>query len=277
MSIISKIFSNISGIVGASLVLIYVISAIAAPLAAPYNPYEMDHINSLRSPDSSYWAGTDQFGRDIFSRIIYGARISLFLAVTSMLLSAIFGGVLGAVLGYVGGKADLIVMRFVDILMSFPSLILALTLVAFMGASLRNIIIAIAIPFTPVFVRMGRSAAIPIKEEEYCKASKASGASIPWIIYHHVLPNVFPLLLTQTTLSFSKAIIFESSLSFLGLGVQPPLASWGQMLGAGRQFMTLAPWIAIAPGLAISIVVIGLNLLGDTLRDVADPHLQNTR
>lgn len=277
MNFIKKIFSNSSGIIGAVLVLLFIIVATAAPLIAPYDPVKMHPADSLRSPDSTYWAGTDQFGRDIFSRLVYGARISLFVAVTSILISASVGGLLGTVLGYVGGNLDIIGMRFVDMMMAFPSLIMALIMVVFLGNSIQNIIIAITIAFTPVFIRIVRGSAITLKKKEFCLAAKASGAGTSWIIYYHIMPNIFPLLLTQSTLSFSKAIMFESALSFLGLGVQPPIPSWGGMIGTGRQFMSLAPWVVIAPGLGISIIVIGLNLLGDRLRDITDPYLRGRK
>lgn len=258
------------------MVLIYIVAAILAPVITPYNPTKTHSVDSLRPPNSKYWAGTDQFGRDILTRLIYGARISLFIAVTSILIATIIGGLVGAILGYLRGSVELLTMRLVDILMAFPSLVLALLLVAFFGISIHNIIIAIAIPFTPVFIRMARSATIPLKERGFCKAAEASGASTFRIIYRHLIPNIFPILISQSTLSFSKAILFEASLSFLGLGVQPPTPSWGQMIGNGRQFMSLAPWLTIIPGVTIAIIVISLNLLGDTLRDIFDPYLRHT-
>lgn len=277
MRILRRILFSPSGFVGSVVLLIYLFAALFSPLFAPHAPTKMRSAESLQPPNLSYWAGTDQFGRDIFSRLIYGARISLTVAVTSILLATTIGGLIGATLGYLGGKIEIFSMRFVDILMAFPSLVLALLLVAFFGASVRNIIIAIAVPFTPVFIRMARGSTITLKQKEFCKAAESVGASTPRIIYRHVIPNILPILTAQATLSFSKAILFESSLSFLGLGVQPPTPSWGQMIGAGRQYMSLAPWLTIAPGITISIIVISLNLLGDTLRDATDPYLQHTK
>jgi ABC-type dipeptide/oligopeptide/nickel transport system permease subunit len=262
-----------SGIVGGILVMSYLALAIGADLIAPYDPLAMHPSNLLQSPNHAFLAGTDQLGRDVFSRLVFGARISLYVAILSVAISAAVGGLLGAIFGYFGGVIDGVGMRLTEILMAFPSMILALALVAFLGASIHNVVLALAISYCPVFIRMARGSAISLRERDFVLASKAIGASTFGIIRQNIVPNIFPVLLTQFTLSFSSAILFEAALSFLGLGVQPPTPSWGNMLGEGRQFMLMAPWLTVLPGLTISIIVIGINLLGDAMRDVLDPRL----
>jgi len=277
MYLFKTILSSPDGFIGSALVFSYVLMAIAAPLIAPYDPLIMHPQDRFYPPSGRYLGGTDQFGRDILSRLIYGARASLCVAVVSVGLAAISGGFLGAVFGYLGGKLDILLMRLIDILISFPPLILALSIVAFLGASIHNVIVALAVTYFPVFVRMARGTAISLKQKEFVQAAQAIGAGHSWIVLHHIMPNVLPTLLAQATLAFSWAILTEAALSFLGLGVQPPTPSWGAMLGEGGQFMLIAPWIAIFPGLAIATIVIGINLLGDRIRDVLDPRLRGRR
>ena len=263
-----------SGLVGGILVVLYLALAIGAPFIAPYDSSAM-HLSALLQPPSfTFLAGTDQLGRDVFSRLLFGARISLYVASVSIAISGTVGGLFGAIFGYFGGVVDGLGMRLTEILMAFPSMILALVLVAFLGASIHNVILALAISYCPVFIRMARSSSISLREREFVLASKALGASAFGIIWRNIIPNTVPLLLTQVTLSFSSAILFEAALSFLGLGVQPPTPSWGNMLAEGRQFMLMASWLTVLPGLTISVVVIGINLLGDAMRDVLDPHLR---
>jgi len=271
---IKQLRAKKSGIVGGILVVLYLVLAIGAPLIAPYDPLAMHLSALLQSPGSTFLAGTDQLGRDVFSRLVFAARTSLYVAFVSIAISGTVGGLCGAILGYFGGVIDGLGMRLTEIVMAFPSMILALILVAFLGASIHNVILALAISYCPVFIRMARSSSISLREREFVLASKAIGASAFAVISRNIIPNIVPLLLTQVTLSFSSAILFEAALSFLGLGVQPPTPSWGNMLGEGRQFMLMAPWLTVLPGLTISVIVIGINLLGDAMRDVLDPRLR---
>ena len=274
VTIFKRILKSPSGISGVVIVLTYIIIASLAPLVAPYDPLAMHPADRLTSPNSRFLAGTDQFGRDMLSRILFGARTSLYFAFASVGIATLIGGLLGTAMGYIGGILDSLVMRVVDIMLSFPPLILALSLVAFLGSGPSNIIIALAVTYTPIFTRMARGPAIPLKEREFVQASIAAGAGLLRIIFKHILPNVIPLIIIQSSLALSWAILTEAALSFLGLGVQPPTPSWGAMLGEGRRFMIAAPWLAVFPGIAITIIVIGFNLLGDGLRDILDPRLR---
>ncbi len=271
---LKRLFSDLGGALGGAIVLLYVVAAVAAPLVAPHGPLDMDYSLTLNPPSASHWMGTDRFGRDVFSRVVYGARISLYVAFFSIGASALAGALLGSAVGYVGKSVDMIFMRLVDILMAFPALVLALTLTAFLGTDIHNLILAIAVVYSPQFIRLARGNALALRDREFVQAARAAGASRGHIVYRHVIPNVLPIVLAQATLGFSTAILMESALSFLGLGVQPPTPSWGTMIASEREFIELAPWLAIFPGLAISVVVIALNLFGDRVRDVFDPRLR---
>lgn len=273
----ARLFSGPGGAIGGAIVLIYVFAAIAAPLIAPHGPLDMDYARTLNAPSSRHWMGTDRFGRDVFSRVLYGARISLYVAFLSIGASALVGGLLGSVVGYVGKGVDMVFMRVIDILMAFPALVLALTLTAFLGTNIHNLILAIAVVYAPQFIRLARGNALSLHDQEFVQSARAMGAPRWHIVYRHVIPNVLPIVLAQATLGFSTAILMESALSFLGLGVQPPTPSWGTMIASEREFMELAPWLAIFPGLAIGVVVIALNLFGDRVRDVLDPKLRGRR
>lgn len=274
MSMIRKLLGNPSSATGLVIVVAYLAMALLAPVIVPGDPLKMHPADSLKPPHSQFWAGTDQFGRDVLSRIIFGARISLYVSCMSVGLATLIGGIIGSVVGYVGGRMDDLAMRIVDIMLSFPPLILALSIVAFLGSNMNNIIIALATTYTPIFIRMARGPAIALRETEFVQASIALGSRLPWITRKHIWPNIAPLIIIQASLALSWAILTEATLSFLGLGVQPPTPSWGTMLGEGRRFMTAAPWLAIFPGIAIALVVIGFNLLGDGLRDILDPRLR---
>ncbi len=274
LSLIKRLLENPSSAVGLLIVLLYLIIAFFAPLIIPNDPLEMHPAASLKPPHSHFWAGTDQFGRDALSRIIFGARISLYVSFMSVGLATLIGGVIGSIVGYVGGRSDDLAMRIVDIMLSFPPLILALSIVAFLGPNMNNIIIALATTYTPIFIRMARGPAIALREMEFVQASIALGSGLPRIIRYHIWPNIIPLIIIQASLALSWAILTEAALSFLGLGVQPPTPSWGTMVGEGRRFMTGAPWLAIFPGIAITLIVTGFNLLGDGLRDILDPRLR---
>ena len=261
-------------IVGGIVVLIVLLAAVFAPVLAPHSPYQQYTTDQLVGPGSTYPLGTDELGRDVFSRVLYGARISIQVAVISVAIGLLFGATLGLLAAFHGGAWDMVIMRFADILFAFPSLLLAIAVLAVLGPSLANLMVAIGIIFIPIFVRVTRAAGLVIVQEQYVEASRASGAGPGQIMLHHVLPNALPPLLVQITLAISYAILSEAGLSFLGLGAQPPEPSWGSMLSSGRGFMTFAPWTAFAPGMAIFVAVLGFNILGDGLRDVLDPRMK---
>lgn len=260
-----------SGKIGAVLVLLVALMAIFAPLIAPHDPYELTKYR-LYGPSWYFPFGTDQLGRDVMSRVIYGARVSIQVGVISVGIALIAGGLLGLLAGYIGGWVDSVLGRLLDIVFSFPAILLALVLLAILGPELSNVMLAIGIVYTPSFARVIRGPVLAAKNEEFIEASHVIGASTPRILFRHVLPNVAAPVIVQTTIALAFAIIAEAALSFLGLGAQPPTPSWGAMLQNGRRFLDIAPWIAIFPGIAIMVAVLGFNLLGDWLRDVFDPR-----
>ncbi len=260
---------------GGAIVLLVLIAALFAPRIAPHSPYQQFTTDQLVAPGGVYPLGTDELGRDVFSRLLFGARISIQVALISVSIGVLIGGTFGLLAAYHGGAWDMLIMRFADILFAFPSLLLAIAVLALLGPSLANVMVAIGIIFIPIFVRVTRAAGLVIVQEQYIEASKASGAGPLQIIVRHVLPNAMAPLLIQITLAISYAILSEASLSFLGLGAQPPEPSWGSMLSSGRGFMTFAPWTAFGPGTAIFIAVLGFNILGDGLRDVLDPRMKS--
>ncbi len=271
---VRRLARNKLAIFGGAVVLLVILAAVFAPLIAPHSPYEQFTTDQLVGPSATYPLGTDELGRDVFSRVLFGARISVQVAAISVAIGLFIGGSLGLVAAYYGGAWDLIIMRFADILFAFPSILLAIAVLAVLGPSLANVMVAIGIIFIPIFVRVTRAAGLVIAQEQYVEASRASGASGLRIMLRHVLPNAMAPLLVQTTLAISYAILSEAGLSFLGLGAQPPEPSWGSMLASGRGFMMFAPWTAFAPGMAIFIAVLGFNILGDGLRDVLDPRMK---
>lgn len=263
------------GSIGAIIVFVLFFAAIFADVIAPYDPYEMHYDKLFSAPGYEFPLGSDNFGRDLLSRIIYGSRVSLVVGFCSIGLAGILGMIVGVVSGFFGGKTDLIVQRIMDIMMSFPTLVLALCIVAALGSSLLNVVLAIAIVETPRIMRVVRSAALAIKETQYVDAAIAMGAGNNRILFRHIMPNCVAPWLIVFSAYLGVAILLEATLSFLGLGVPPPTPSWGGMLsGAGREFVEKAPWMAIYPGLAISAIVFGFNLFGDALRDVMDPRLR---
>jgi peptide/nickel transport system permease protein len=258
--------------VALGIIMLLVLLAILAPSIAPYDPTKQSWAAVRKAPSALYWFGTDEVGRDILSRIIYGARASLMAGVISVGIAIAVGVPVGLVAGYAGGLVDGIISRFTDAMLACPFLILAIALAAFLGPSLGNAMIAIGVTATPIFVRLTRGQVLSVKAEDYVEAARAIG-NPPWrIAFRHILPNVLPQLLVQATLTIATAIIAEASLSFLGLGQQPPAPSWGSMLNAAQRFLTTAPWMAVWPGLAIFITVLSFNLLGDGLRDALDPR-----
>ncbi len=266
---------NPLGIAGLIIIALVTLLAILAPILSPHGPTEQV-ARRLLEPSSDYLLGTDEFGRDIFSRVIYGSRISLYVGLISVSLALVSGGVLGLIAGYAGGRIDTLLMRFVDILFAIPSLVLAIVIAGLLGPSLTNAMIAIGIVYAPIYARLVRGEVLTVRNQLYIESARASGVTDLGMVVRHILPNITATLIVQTTLLLSTAILAEAALSFLGLGTQPPDPSWGTMLGSGRRYMELTPWVAIAPGIAIVITVLGFNLLGDGLRDALDPRLRGS-
>jgi len=263
------------GTAGAVIVVVMGVGAVFADVLAPYDPLATDYAHMLGPPSAAHWLGTDTFGRDILSRIIYGSRTALLVGFGASILGATIGAVIGVASAYFGGGVDLIVQRLIDIVMSFPIIVLALAVVAILSSGIVNLILAIAVPFMPRMARVVRSSALAIRETPYIDAARAMGFGHTRIIFRHMLPNVVAPFLIMLTAFLGQAILLEASLSFLGLGVVEPTPAWGLMLrGAAVEFAERAPWMAIFPGLAISAAVFGFNLFGDSLRDALDPKLR---
>ena len=258
--------------IGSAIVAALGMAALAAPWLAPHSPTQIFPGAEIRPPSAGFPLGTDEVGRDILSRLLYGARVSLGVAIPAVALAAVVGVGLGVATGYVGGPFDLLAMRAFDVLFAFPPVLLAVALVAVLGPSTLNLVVTIALLTTPQFAMIARSATLAVKPQEYVQAGLALGASHGRMIRAHILPNVAPPLVVQVALSLSIVILVEAALSFLGLGTQPPAPSWGGMLSRGRQYMVIAPWLVLAPGLAIMLAVLGFNLLGDGQRDLMDPR-----
>jgi peptide/nickel transport system permease protein len=272
-STIQKVIREPIGLIGLVIIVTLIIVAILAPVIAPYPPDDQPG-SRLEAPSSTYWLGTDDLGRDIFSRLLYGARVSLQVGIIAVGIALVIGGILGLLSGYYVGIIDSLIQRVVDILLAFPTLILVIALTTVMGASTTTAMIAIGIAYSPAIARVVRGATLQVRQEQYVEAGRTIGVGPSRMILRHVVPNIAPPVIVQSTLLLSTAILAEAALSFLGLGTQPPEASWGAMLGAGRKYMETAPWVAIFPGLAISITVLGFNLLGDAMRDALDPRLR---
>jgi len=255
-------------------VILVILMALMASFIAPYDPVQVDTKMKLTAPCAKYLLGTDFFGRDIFSRILYGARVSIFVGLISVSIGAGFGFIIGVISGYLGGKADNFIMRCMDVLFAFPSVLLALLIVSVLGSAIENTMIAIGVVFIPVFTRTVRASVISVKDMDYVQNAKTVGVKPVWIIIRHIIPNTLSPFLVQITLALSSAILTESTLSFLGLGIQPPNPSWGSMLSDSRSYMELAPWTAVFPALFIIITILSFNILGDSLRDVLDPKLK---
>ena len=263
------------GAAGAMIVLLMIFAALAADLIAPYDPLRTDYGAMLQAPSSRHWFGTDSFGRDVLSRLIYGSRTALWVGFSSSFLGATLGAVIGVVSAYFGGKIDLIVQRLMDLLLSFPLIVLALVVVAILGTGTTNVILAITIPMIPRCALVIRSSALSLRHMPFVDAARALGFGHRRIIFRHMLPNVMAPYLVMLTAFLGQAILLEASLSFLGLGVTEPTPAWGLMLrGAAVEFAERAPWMAIFPGVAISLSVFAFNLLGDSLRDALDPKLR---
>lgn len=249
-----------------------ILIAIFAAVIAPYDPIANNVRAALQPPSSYYYFGTDRFGRDVFSRVIHGSRLSLMVALISVSVSAVIGVALGLISGYYRGWVDNLIGRIMDVFFSFPALLLAIGVAAMLGPGLNNAIIAITVVYSPVFGRVVRGPVLVERGKEYVEAARVIGASSPRVLLRHVFPNVLSPLIVQATITLSQAILVEAYLSFLGLGTQPPFPSWGTMLQEGRSFLETSPWMSIFPGLAIMMTVLAFNLLGDGIRDVLDPR-----
>ena len=267
-----KFKRNRVALVGLAIVVFFGLLALLAPLVANHDPLKTSFLAIRKAPSAAYWLGTDELGRDVFSRMVYGARASLMAGLVSVFIALIAGVPLGLIAGYFGGWIDSAISRATEALLAIPFLILAIALAAFLGPSLMNAMIAIGVSAAPKFVRLTRGQVLSAKNEDYVQSARALGASDLRIIARHVLPNVMPPLIVQATITIATAIIAEASLSFLGLGLQPPNPSWGSMLNTAKNFMSQAPWLSIFPGSAIFLAVLGFNLLGDGLRDALDPR-----
>jgi peptide/nickel transport system permease protein len=264
-------------LVGGLIVIVLLGAALFAPWLAPYAPTRIFPGAEIRPPGPAFLLGTDEVGRDILSRVLHGARVSLGVAIPSVALAVVGGTTVGVSLGYWGGAPDLLAMRLFDILFAFPPILLAIALVAALGPSPVNLVLTIAVLTLPQFAVLARGATLALTPQDFVQAARALGASHARILGRHVLPNLSATLAVQASLSLSIVILVEAALSFLGLGTQPPAPSWGSMLSRGRQYMTIAPWLVLAPGLAIMLAVLGFNLLGDAQRDLLDPRRAGAR
>ncbi len=267
---------NPLGAAGAVVVFLMIFMAVFADFVTVYDPTRNNFGAMLEPPSATYWLGTDQYGRDLYARIVYGARTALLVGFVSAFVGATLGLVLGVASAYFGGRFDLVFQRIMDVLMAFPLVILALAVVSIFGTGIQNVILAITIPFIPRCARVVRSSALAVRETPYIDAARACGFSHSRIVLRHMVPNVMAPYLIMMTAAVGQAILIEASLSFLGLGVQEPVAAWGLMLrGGAQEYAESAPWVAIFPGIAISLAVFGFNLFGDSLRDWLDPKLKS--
>ena len=261
-------------VAGAVVLLVVAGAAVLASQVAPHDPIDQEFTNQLRPPSAAHLFGTDEFGRDIFSRVVHGARIALNVGVVADLIATVLGVVLGVAAGYFGGRLDSVVTRVVDITLAFPYLLLAMIVVAILGPGLTNAMLAIAVVYTPQFIRVVRGVVLSVKEQEFVEGARAVGAGSLRILARCILPNIVSPIIVMATLTIGFMIVETAGLSFLGLGASPPTPEWGSMLATGRSFMLTAPWIATFPGLAILVTVVAFNLVGDGLRDLLDPRLR---
>jgi peptide/nickel transport system permease protein len=270
---VRRFVRHVGGMLGLVMLLSLIAIAVFAPAIAPYPPLRVDPINALLPPSSEHWMGTDTLGRDVMSRVIFGTRISLRLGLVSVSIALSCGVLIGVLAGYLGGRVDNVLMRLIDMLLAFPSLVLALVAVFALGPGLTNAMIAVGISTIPAFARITRAEVLSAKENLYVQSAQALGASAPVVMFRHILPNIIAPNIVMAALMTGSAILVGAALSFLGLGAQSPAPEWGLMLSQGRGFMRLAWWLTFFPGLGIMLTVMSLNLLGDGLRDVLDPRL----
>ncbi|HLJ61092.1 MAG TPA: ABC transporter permease [bacterium] len=271
---LGRLFQNKGATAGGIVFLLIVGAAIAAPRLAPDNPIRLNVSESLDPPGPHHWLGTDQFGRDILSRIVYGARVSVAMGFAAVTISVAGGSVLGLLSGYYLGAVDLVIMRIVDVMLAFPGILLALVIIAVLGPNLSSAMVAVGVSGMPVFIRVVRGSTLAVREFQYVEAARVTGCGDLRIIFRHVLPNVSAPIIVLVTLGIPGAIIAGAALSFLGLGIRPPTPDWGAMLSEGRSFMSTAWWLSTFPGLAIVVIVMAINLFGDGLRDALDPRLK---
>jgi peptide/nickel transport system permease protein len=262
------------GLIGACVLVVVILAAVFAGQVSPYSPTRQDFRVEHEPPSAAHWMGTDEFGRDVLSRIVWGAQASLQAGATAASIALVVGLVLGMLAAYYGGRADSVIMRAMDVVLAFPYILLAIAVVAILGPGLRNAMIAIGIVYVPHYARVVRGAVLSVRARDYVEAARALGAQDGRIMWQHVLPNTLAPVIVQTTLNVGTAIIDTAGLSFLGLGTQPPTPDWGNMLSAGRSYVIDSPWIATFPGLAILVTVLAFNLMGDALRDAFDPRLR---
>lgn len=274
-TVLRHLVSGVGGI-GLAVVALAAIGALAAPWLAPYDPIALDPAARLQGPSWQHWLGTDQYGRDTLTRILYGGRSSLAVAGAATLFALVVGGVLGVLSGYYRGWVDASVMRVTDVLLSFPAILLAIALLAFLGGGFLNLVLAIGIVYVGPFARVARGAVMTVRDDLFVEASRSLGSHDARVLLTAVLPAAAAPIIVEVTLRLAYAILAEASLSFLGLGTQPPTPSWGLMIADGRRFLALSPWATVAPGLAIMLVVLGFNLFGDGLRDALDPRTRST-
>lgn len=266
---------NKLAVASAIVIALFILAAIFAPLLTPYSFDEMDLLNRLAPPSGEHLLGTDEAGRDVFTRMLYGARISLLVGIVPTVISMLAGAVLGIIAGYNGGKTDAVIMRLADIMLAFPSMFLAMVIMYTLGDGIINIFLALALVNWASVARIVRAETLKLKETEFVEAARSIGVKKITVMLRHILPNCIPSLIVLFTLNIPSAILSESSLSFLGIGIKAPQASWGLMVNTGRQFLYSQPWLSLSPSVAIMIIVLAFNFLGDGLRDVLDPHLKN--
>lgn len=274
-SIFQRFLKRKISVIAAVVLLLIVLVCVFGPMISPVDPLEQNLLNTYQKPDSEHWLGTDNLGRDIFSRVLYGGRNSLLISFQGVLIGTFIGVMLGVFAGYFGGLADTLISRFIDILLAFPGLLLAIAVVAVLGSGMQNTIIAISIFSIPTVARMVRGEVLSVRENEYIAASKVMGGSSMRVIFTHVIPNSISQIIVNVTLQLGTAILIASSLSFLGLGVTPPDPEWGSMLSQARDVLRIYPLQALIPGIAITLVVMSFSLVGDGLRDALDPRLKN--
>ncbi|WP_339251566.1 nickel transporter permease [Sporosarcina sp. FSL W8-0480] len=269
-----RLGKNKAAVVGGVLILFFILTSFFGPLFTTLDPYETQISNKLKPPSAEHWFGTDNYGRDIFTRIIYGMAITMKVGFFSVTLGGVIGVLLGIISGYYGGKLDTVIMRLMDVLLAFPGILLALAIVSVLGGSVQNMIIAVGVFSVPAFARIVRGSTLSVRKLEYIDAVKALGASDARIIFKHILPNVMSPIIVQLTLRIATAVLTASGLAFLGLGAKPPTPEWGVMLSEGRAYMQQAPHLVLFPGVAIVIVVLAFNIFGDGLRDALDPKMK---
>lgn len=271
---LTRLVKSPLAILGATIVFVFAFTAIFAPWLATHDPALIVLANRLQPPSPQHWLGTDDLGRDVFSRLVYGARVSLMVGIGVVAIRALIGVLVGLVSGYAGGTVDALLMRITDVFIAFPGILLALAIMAIWGTGLINVVIALSVVGWPQFARLVRAEVLSLRERDYVQAGRALGGNAVRLVSRHIFPNVLPIIVVYTSLNISAPIIAEAALSFLGLGIQPPEVSWGSMLSSAHRYMRVAWWLATFPGIAITVSVIGFNLFGDAVRDALDPRMR---